>query len=266
MGRELKRVALDFDAPLDKVWEGYINPHFSKVEQCPDCELGYTPTAQRYMDQWYGKRPFDPLDYGCEREWQSTDPEFMQMAVRNLGPDADEFSLRKEAIRLFEYKRWQWGSNLIQADVDALWEGDRLRNWKTKPTAQELNSAYLFGLGHDAINQHICVEARCKRVGAEITCKTCNGSAEHWPNPRDKEAHDAWTKTEPPEGEGYQLWTTTNEGAPITPVYETLRELCEYASVNCTIFGYDKISADEWEERLSGSIVTHEIAPGYHML
>lgn len=40
MGRLLKRVPLDFDAPLDDVWKGYINPYYKR---CPDCEGGYTP-------------------------------------------------------------------------------------------------------------------------------------------------------------------------------------------------------------------------------
>lgn len=35
MGRELKRVALDFDWPLNKVWKGYINPYY---EECKYCE------------------------------------------------------------------------------------------------------------------------------------------------------------------------------------------------------------------------------------
>jgi hypothetical protein len=41
MGRELKRVALDFDAPLNKVWAGYINPHY---RSCGACRDGYSPT------------------------------------------------------------------------------------------------------------------------------------------------------------------------------------------------------------------------------
>jgi hypothetical protein len=37
MGRELKRVPLDFDCPLNKVWKGYINPFEGvKVEWMED--------------------------------------------------------------------------------------------------------------------------------------------------------------------------------------------------------------------------------------
>ncbi len=41
MGREIKRVPVDFDWPLDKIWHGYVNPH---CEDCPDCEAGYSNT------------------------------------------------------------------------------------------------------------------------------------------------------------------------------------------------------------------------------
>ena len=34
MGRELKRVPLDFDWPQNKVWHGYLNPYHST--KCPD--------------------------------------------------------------------------------------------------------------------------------------------------------------------------------------------------------------------------------------
>ena len=32
----------------------------------------------------------------------------------------------------------------------------------------------------------------------------------------------------PPKGEGFQLWETTTEGSPVSPVFETLDELCEW--------------------------------------
>ena len=37
MGREIKRVALDFDWPLDKVWGGYKNPFYRQCIDCPEC-------------------------------------------------------------------------------------------------------------------------------------------------------------------------------------------------------------------------------------
>lgn len=34
MSRELKRVPLDFEWPMNKPWEGYINPHYKKCDAC----------------------------------------------------------------------------------------------------------------------------------------------------------------------------------------------------------------------------------------
>lgn len=47
MGRELRRVALDFDWPLNKVWAGFVNEHYRK---CPHCENGTTRARARLGD------------------------------------------------------------------------------------------------------------------------------------------------------------------------------------------------------------------------
>jgi len=51
MGRELKRVPLDFSWPLSTVWEGYVNPHYEKCHNCKDCSgKGTTIARQRLED------------------------------------------------------------------------------------------------------------------------------------------------------------------------------------------------------------------------
>lgn len=48
MGRELKRVALDFDWPLRKQWKGFVNPYYA---QCPHCDgRGLTMGRRRLED------------------------------------------------------------------------------------------------------------------------------------------------------------------------------------------------------------------------
>lgn len=47
MGREIRMVPLDFDWPLNKVWEGFLNPHYV---ECPDCKNGSTPARERLED------------------------------------------------------------------------------------------------------------------------------------------------------------------------------------------------------------------------
>jgi len=93
MGREIKRVALDFDWPLHQRWDGYVNPYY---RACPD----------------------------CKGEWD--------------------------------------------------------------------------------------------------TCLTCNDSGI---DPETVEAYEAWEETDPPVGEGWQIWETVSEGSPTSPVFATLAGL-----------------------------------------
>lgn len=43
--KTLKRVPLDFDWPLKKLWKGYVNPYYRK---CPDCENGQTTAGDAF--------------------------------------------------------------------------------------------------------------------------------------------------------------------------------------------------------------------------
>jgi len=56
----------------------------------------------------------------------------------------------------------------------------------------------------------------------------------------------AWKPTEPPMGDGYQLWETTSEGSPISPVFSTPEALAEWCETNATLFAGQGASYDEW--------------------
>jgi len=38
MGREIRRVPLNFDWPRRKVWKGFVNPHYVHRRMCPFCD------------------------------------------------------------------------------------------------------------------------------------------------------------------------------------------------------------------------------------
>ena len=70
MGREIKRVPLDFDAPLKRTWEGYINPYYR--DHCRECHYcgrtGLNPDTRKLFDSWYG---FDELrEFGVRKGWR----------------------------------------------------------------------------------------------------------------------------------------------------------------------------------------------------
>lgn len=56
-------------------------------------------------------------------------------------------------------------------------------------------------------------------------------------NPHDdEELAEAFVETDPPLGEGYQLWENCTEGSPQSPVFKTLDELCTWCEPNATTF------------------------------
>ena len=220
----------------------------------------------------------------------------------NFGPDAPpiipfpsfdkERAINLEARRLYELWRYQWSHHLIQADVDALVAHERLMEFTHRPrdeaqaeklrqqkaaggsgcwlaepngyhpTAAEVNAWSLEGWGHDAISNGVCVEARCAREGVPCRCARCRGTGTIWPTPEIERQYDEWTETEPPTGDGYQLWEDVSEGSPVSPVFASLDELCAWAAEHATTFADKKATAEEWKEMLEDDCVHHEDAKG----
>lgn len=269
MGRELKRVPLDFQWPLNKVWAGFLNPHHTAVE-CPHCAgTGSSPTARHLKDQWYGNAAFQPADRGSV-PFTPDHPTIRARAERNAMPDRGlgwpGCDVDREARRLAALFNGQWCHHLNDADVAALLEGGRLRDlthtwtagegWKPKeppcvPTAAEVNAWSIAGMGHDSINQWIVVGAECKRLGVAESCEHCAGEGETWPSDEARKTYDDWRPTEPPVGDGYQIWETVSEGSPISPVFASPEELAKYMAN--TKWGSDKGTPyEQWLKFING--------------
>ena len=199
MSREVKRVPLDFDWPLKMEWKGYKNPYISQL--CTICDgSGLNPETKQISDDWYA----------------------------------------------FDDRRRRWSDNITQDEVDALIEHGRLydftsefvpgEGWKDIDpppvvTAEIVNEWSKNGLGHDAINQWICVETRAKRLGVYGECPVCNGTGAIWFSDEIKEKSEQWYDAErydPPTGEGWQVWEAVSDGSPMTPVFATADELIDY--------------------------------------
>ena len=88
-------------------------------------------------------------------------------------------------------------------------------------------------------------------------CTRCAGSGKVWPTPEIKQQCDDWQATPPPTGDGYQLWSDTSEGSPVSPVFTTLDELCTWAAEHATTFAKFTATAEEWKAMLDGGIVHH---------
>ena len=154
MGREVKRVALDFDWPLRQTWEGYINPHYTATK-CTACDgKGWSPEYKALEALWYGNAPFKPEDNGST-PYLPTHPPIRQRAEKNTrqspGPytlnyqsteDAFESAVQREARRLCRLYNGQWGLHLNQMDVDVLIEDDRLWDFTRVPRTPEQIQAH----------------------------------------------------------------------------------------------------------------------------
>jgi hypothetical protein len=248
MGREVRRVALDFKWPIGKVWEGFLNPHHPA--KCPDCESGSSPTAELYHKKWYGYVPFSPEETGST-PFLPTNPTIMHLAERNY-PNRP-MKQRSEARRLADLFNGYRSHHLTQMEVDALWDDGRLRDFKEKPTAAQLNEWYLVGFGHDSINQWICCNAYCASLGVSAVCATCGGNAIDPADAVTYKLMEEWKETPPPAGDGWQLWETTTEGSPQTPVFKTPEELAKYcADSGVSTFGSDTMGYHSWLRFIRG--------------
>ena len=261
MGRELRRVDLDNPPRRGVQWEGFINPFENEVQQCAHCAHGYSPAAEKFVAQWYGHESFDPAEYGAT-PIQVDDPEFVRVIRDKVhfsierakaegrrcyytegGKHSQEAATEIEARRMYEIIKNMWSHHLRQEDVDALiaegrlldltstWDRDE-RRWVPIPgkvvTVEEVNIWSLSGFGHDSMNCHVCVKARCERKGLPHTCSACDGSGEYWPSQELKAKYEAWQPSPPPEGDGYQLWETVSTGSPVSPAFATKGELASW--------------------------------------
>lgn len=249
MSREIKRVPLDFDWPVGERWSGYLMPDRLREGECESCGgSGYSPDAEKLKAKWYGNASFDPAETGSARLTAST-PEVRAFAERNVA-QAPEFygqgepAIVREAQRLADLWNGMWAHHLEQVDVDALVAGENLidfthrwvkgEGWvKLAPEPQVIAAAVnawsLRGMGHDSGNCYAVIRAKCERLGVPLLCATCEGegSVEEYPGQR-AEA-EAWTKTDPPTGDGWQAWSTTTEGHPCSPVFAAPDELVAWA-------------------------------------
>jgi len=259
MGREVKRVPLDFSWPLRKVWSGYLMPERLHLDPCPNCERGYSPRAEYLHNLWYGNvhhfvggsdgLPFHPERYGSKLLTAST-PAVRQFAEQNVRHSLEYYgtgepAIVREATRLASLWNGMWCHHLNQDDVNALAAAGRLYDfthtwvqgtgWVKKnpaviPTAEQVNVWSLSGFGHDSINCMIAVRARCQREGVAETCAACDGAGSEERYPGQAAEAEAWEPSEPPAGDGWQLWETVSEGSPVSPVFSTAEELATWMS------------------------------------
>ena len=155
--------------------------------ECETCEgSGYHPDARWVSESFY--QHSTPFRGRTARD----DAASLVMAgfsgklPRHLKPSSpNEATLARygAAFRTFceemECGDGAWDNKITTDELEALMSADRLHNFQglgRTPTVAEVNAAQRGpGIGHDAINRGILIEARCKRFGIPLFCPTCAG-------------------------------------------------------------------------------------------
>lgn len=239
MGREIKRVALDFEYPINKmIWKGYANPYSGlKCEACDGS--GGSPEYKRLSDNWYTHLRID----GKEGWGKTLDQDDVQALVDDGRLwDFTRVPVNDEQREVVRKKIADGGNSWLPYDNGVI------------PTAEEVNEWAKKGMGHDSINHWVCTKARAARVGiTETICPTCNGEGVLWADDKYKQLAEDFEWIDPPSGDGYQLWTTTTEGTPMSPVFAKPEDLAKWlADTGASSFGRDTATYDEWLKFING--------------
>jgi len=166
---------------IDDMWKlddlnECINFYFTlyrKNHECTACEgTGLNSQTKQLSDDWYS---FD------KTEWVYTNNR--------------------------RYNNLSWQYHLTEVEVKALVKHNRLMDlthiytkengWTKKepeyiPTPKEVNEWATTGLGHDSINQWICVEASAKHLAIYGHCEQCDGMGCVYDEPEGKVALQLW--------------------------------------------------------------------------
>lgn len=287
MSREVRRVPLDFDAPVGETWAPLLMPPELRPLPCPECAsdggsgVGLAPYARGLYAQWWGHAPFTPESNGSVPHGPDH-PAVRAFAERNVEQapgfyGRGEIAVRREAGRLARLWDAQWGHHLSQADVDLLlaegelrdltrrWDPEKRQSVPIDPppalTADEVNSWSLTGFGLSSTAAYVLIRARCAARGEPVTCATCEGEGTAWRTPEHKATYEAWEPAEVPTGEGWQLWQTVSEGGPVTPVFPTAAELVNHL-VAVGELGVSGPRGEPYRRRAAEIVVAGEQPPG----
>lgn len=229
MGRLLKRVPVDFQYPINQAWKGYINPY--NAITCKGCGgTGLNEETNKLSDEWYSFNNREGWCFHLEQD------EVQALLENNRLWDLTRIPINEEQQKIVDEKIKNGGNSWLPFDNGS------------NPTADDVNKwARTSMFGHDSCNQHICVEVRAKRLGIYGKCPYCNGEGYIYYSEEIKNLYENWKGYEPPSGGAYQLWQDTSEGSPISPVFMSVEPLADWASKNATIFGYEKMSTNQWK-------------------
>lgn len=200
MGRQIRRVPLDFDWPLNKTWDGFVNPHW---RECPEVERGNCHNGEDNNGAWL--TAISHLIAGVGREGATTPEE--REALRGRGCLSPHPYLTQWGQAPHTRGRSGEAPRMVVPDarmaefVAGLSGGDHVDRWSGSEVA--------YGIRRKLIKA-------AKMPEDWGCCLVCGGTGQ---DPATLPAYEAWKPTPPPTGEGWQLWENTSEGSPVSIVF-----------------------------------------------
>lgn len=203
MGREIKRVAMDFDWPLSTPWEGFVQPAGMYGKRCTACD-GTGQTASGWWLQHFSQR-FSMLVEDTFRNGTDRDTGLHPWLLNDPYPAGH-----------WEGADWERRFVVDRPSNDMVDLMVGLSKFMGKEDAKPSDFGGVFGG-----DSYLVFRALIKASGVDDfgVCKSCDGHGTIEEYEGQREEAEKWECTEPPAGEGWQVWETVSEGSPISPVF-----------------------------------------------
>lgn len=245
MSRDIKRVPVDFEWPLNEVWSGYVMPTSLHGNPCPECHLGQT-WAGWFLQNWCSRLEMMARDVAEQvrgrpmHPWLANDP-YPVGRFDYSNPNAHRFVHARPSPDMVDLVCGLAGEERDR--VMSMFGGSTTTLYRTIVAAAGLDKSF----GH---------------------CTHCDGEGVLEQYEGQFAERDAWQPTEPPTGDGYQLWESVSEGSPISPVFPDQESLIAYLMSPEHTWGSDKPmtrSAAEAFVNLGRSIGSGVFIDGEHI-
>jgi len=228
MGRQVRRVPLDFDWPTNEIWEGYLMPDQYDEEPCPSC----------YSTDYTGKR--------VSGSGETAAAKWLHAALYLIGMMADD--IRAQSFEGTEYEFTPHGDSRSKLHPYLATLQSINVYEKRRPSADIVDlvngitgrDSVSLGVGSDFA--YAARKALVEAAGLPEKwgwCPTCDGHGSIEKYEGQRAEAEAWAEEdhEPPTGEGWQLWETVSEGSPISPVFDSPEGLARWMSSDAYQWG-----------------------------
>ncbi len=259
MGREVRRVSLDFKWPIGKTWEGFLNPHGGP---CPAAARGEC---------------FNGCTSGRHPEGAGSSPvtrtKIQPCLAERLGAGLQTQRARFDSVSVIAQLLAVAGGDAARGPGGrGIWPHPYIQDLPMSPRVNHIGPAIgpsadlakltegLAGrgpsfMGHDACDRWSIEKKIIEAGGLDPKtwgiCMICKGHAD---DPEQRAASEAWEETPPPTGDAWQMWETTSEGSPISPPMSTPELLARWLADNkASAFGDEGASYESWLRMIVGT-------------